>query len=81
MTSKGRVRAAAQPPHNKPTMDKTLIHLLYDEFQGNGGHFQSTEADYMFRQAFAEEFDETATEIFNRLIQTNAQGDSQSPDQ
>ena len=49
-------------------MDKTLIHLLYDEFQSNGGHFQSTEADYMFRQAFAEEFDETATQIFNRLI-------------
>ena len=52
-------------------MDKTLIHLLYDEYMSNGGHIQSTEADYMFRQAFAEEFDETAAQIFNRLIQTN----------
>jgi hypothetical protein len=51
-------------------MDKTLIHLLYDEYMSNGGHFQSTEADYMFRQAFAKEFDETAAQIFNRLIQT-----------
>jgi hypothetical protein len=49
-------------------MDKTLIHLLYDEFQSNGGRFQSTEADYMFRQAFAEDFDETNTDIFNRLL-------------
>ena len=49
-------------------MDKTLLHILYDEFQSNGGHFQSSEADYIFRQAFSEEYNETATEIFNRLI-------------
>ena len=49
----------------------TLLHLLYDEFQSNGGHFQSSEADYMFRQAFSEDYNETATQIFNRLITNN----------
>ena len=49
-------------------MTQTLIHLLYDEYQSNGGHFQSSEADYMFRQAFSEDYNETATEIFTRLI-------------
>jgi hypothetical protein len=49
-------------------MDKTLLHILYDEFQSNGGHFQSSEADYIFRQAFSEEYNETAAEIFTRLI-------------
>jgi hypothetical protein len=49
-------------------MTQTLIHLLYDEYMSNGGHFQSSEADYMFRQAFSEDYDESTTDIFNRLI-------------
>ena len=52
-------------------MDKTLLHILYDEFQSNGGHFQSSEADYIFRQAFSEDYNETAAEIFTRLITNN----------
>lgn len=44
---------AALKDQMEHTMDKTLIHLLYDEFQSNGG------------QAIKKEI---AAQIFNRLI-------------
>ena len=44
-----------------------LIFLLHDEFMENGGHFQSTEADCVFRQRFGR-MDENNVNIFTRLM-------------
>lgn len=45
-----------------------LLFLLHDEFISNGGHFQSTEADCVFRQTFAKDIDDTNVAIFTRLM-------------
>ena len=44
-----------------------LIFLLHDEFMENGGRFQSTEADCVFRQRFGR-MDESTINSFTRLM-------------
>lgn len=47
---------------------EVLTFLLHDEFMSNGGHFQSTEADCVFRQQFSTDIEDTNMSIFTRLM-------------
>ncbi len=46
---------------------KTALHILADQYDAQGGHFTTTEADLMFKECFCE-FGETIPDAFKRLL-------------
>ena len=69
-TAKASLASTRAKLHSYERSREVLIFLLHDEFMSNGGYFQSTEADCVFRQTFAEIDDPYASnmEIFTRLL-------------
>jgi len=47
---------------------KTALHILADQYDAQGGHFTTTEADFMFKECFCE-FGEPIPDAFKRLLQ------------
>jgi len=56
---------------------KTALHILADQYDAQGGHFTTTEADFMFKECFCE-FGETIPDAFRRLL-TNKPNQENGP--